>query len=67
MRDAAAALFVDRLTKVYADGTHALDGLDLRIRAGSFFGLLGPNGAGKTTLIGAVAGLVHLPYRGQAS
>jgi ABC-2 type transport system ATP-binding protein len=53
------ALLVDRLTKVYADGTHALDGLELRIPAGSFFGLLGPNGAGKTTLIGSVAGLVR--------
>ena len=39
-------------------GTHgtsevvALDGLDLTIPAGEFFGLLGPNGAGKTTTIG---------------
>jgi ABC-2 type transport system ATP-binding protein len=55
------ALLVDRLTKVYADGTHALDGLELRIPAGSFFGLLGPNGAGKTTLIGSIAGLVRAP------
>jgi ABC-2 type transport system ATP-binding protein len=55
------ALLVDRLTKVYADGTHALDGLELRIPSGSFFGLLGPNGAGKTTLIGSVAGLVRAP------
>jgi ABC-2 type transport system ATP-binding protein len=29
----------------------ALEGLDLEIRAGEFFGLLGPNGAGKTTTI----------------
>jgi ABC-2 type transport system ATP-binding protein len=56
-----AALLVDRLTKVYADGTHALDALELRIPAGAFFGLLGPNGAGKTTLIGSVAGLVRAP------
>jgi ABC-2 type transport system ATP-binding protein len=55
------ALRVDRLTKVYGDGTHALDALELRIPAGSFFGLLGPNGAGKTTLIGSVAGLVRAP------
>jgi ABC-type Na+ transport system ATPase subunit NatA/ABC-type polysaccharide/polyol phosphate export permease len=59
--DKATALFVDRLTKVYGDGTHALDALDLRLPAGSFFGLLGPNGAGKTTLIGSVAGLVRAP------
>ena len=30
----------------------ALDGLDLTVQAGEFFGLLGPNGAGKTTTIG---------------
>jgi ABC-2 type transport system ATP-binding protein len=29
----------------------ALDGIDLDVQAGEFFGLLGPNGAGKTTLI----------------
>jgi ABC-type multidrug transport system ATPase subunit len=40
--DTATALFVDRLSKVYADGTHALDALELRPPAGSFFGLLGP-------------------------
>jgi ABC-2 type transport system ATP-binding protein len=61
MVDAATALFVDRVTKVYADGTHALDALELRLPVGSFFGLLGPNGAGKTTLIASVAGLVRAP------
>src|SRR5919198_1386327 len=58
---APTALRVDRLTKVYADGTHALDALELYLPAGCFFGLLGPNGAGKTTLISAVAGLVRAP------
>src|SRR5918999_3667405 len=61
MRHDRTALFVDRLTKVYGDGTHALDALELRVPEGCFFGLLGPNGAGKTTLIGAVAGLVRAP------
>ena len=61
MEEKATALFVDRLSKVYADGSHALDALELRLPAGSFFGLLGPNGAGKTTLIGSVAGLVRAP------
>src|ERR671936_1516106 len=56
---ASAALLIERLTKVYADGTRALDELDLRIPSGCFFGLLGPNGAGKTTLIGAISGLVR--------
>ncbi|MDK9724879.1 MAG: ABC transporter ATP-binding protein [Sterolibacteriaceae bacterium MAG5] len=37
----------------------ALDGVDLEVAAGEFFGLLGPNGAGKTTLISALAGLAR--------
>jgi ABC-2 type transport system ATP-binding protein len=37
----------------------ALDGVDLTVEAGEFFGLLGPNGAGKTTLISIVAGLAR--------
>src|SRR5437763_3189919 len=36
----------------------ALDGVDLTVEQGEFFGLLGPNGAGKTTLISILAGLV---------
>jgi len=36
----------------------ALDGVDLTVNEGEFFGLLGPNGAGKTTLISILAGLV---------
>ena len=37
----------------------ALDGVDLEVEQGEFFGLLGPNGAGKTTLISALAGLTR--------
>jgi ABC-2 type transport system ATP-binding protein len=37
----------------------ALDGVNLEVAAGEFFGLLGPNGAGKTTLISILAGLVR--------
>jgi ABC-2 type transport system ATP-binding protein len=37
----------------------ALDGLDLEIHEGEFFGLLGPNGAGKTTTIGVLTTRVH--------
>ncbi|NDF49210.1 MAG: ABC transporter ATP-binding protein, partial [Betaproteobacteria bacterium] len=35
----------------------ALDGIDLCVEQGEFFGLLGPNGAGKTSLISIIAGL----------
>jgi ABC-2 type transport system ATP-binding protein len=37
----------------------ALDGVDLSVAQGEFFGLLGPNGAGKTTLISIIAGLTR--------
>src|SRR5947209_9495325 len=37
----------------------ALDGVDLTVHEGEFFGLLGPNGAGKTTLISVLAGLTR--------
>lgn len=40
-------------------GVTALDGLDLTVPEGAFFGLLGPNGAGKTTLIRSIVGLTH--------
>jgi len=54
------ALSIRGLTKQYDDGTLALDGLDLEVPAGEFFGLLGPNGAGKTTLINAVCNLIRV-------
>jgi ABC-2 type transport system ATP-binding protein len=43
----------------------ALEGLDLEVEAGEFFGLLGPNGAGKTTTIGVLTTRVR-PTSGQA-
>jgi ABC-2 type transport system ATP-binding protein len=54
------ALQIRGLTKRYDDGTLALEGLDLEVPSGEFFGLLGPNGAGKTTLIGAVCNLIRI-------
>jgi ABC-2 type transport system ATP-binding protein len=52
-----AAIQVMQVSKRYGQ-LKALDGIDLEIQQGEFFGLLGPNGAGKTTLISAIAGLV---------
>ena len=40
-----------QLSKTYAPGVKALDGLDLSVPAGTIFGLLGPNGAGKSTTV----------------
>src|SRR5215212_8134671 len=39
--------------------TRALDGLNLRVPAGSFFGLIGPNGAGKTTAFSLACGFLQ--------
>jgi len=54
------ALELISLSKRYDDGLLALDGFDLEIPEGAFFGLLGPNGAGKTTLISAVCNLIRV-------
>lgn len=44
------AIEVTHVGKSYGD-VKALDGVDLKVEAGSIFALLGPNGAGKTTLV----------------
>ncbi len=49
---------IQDLSKVYASGLKALDGINLDIAEGEIFALLGPNGAGKTTLISIVCGIV---------
>ncbi len=46
------------LEKVWPNGTAALRGVDLAVRAGSVHGLLGANGAGKSTLIKVLAGAI---------
>lgn len=44
----------------------ALDGLDLEVNEGEFFGLLGPNGAGKSTTIGVLTTRIR-PTGGSAT
>src|ERR1700689_3371677 len=48
---------VSNLSKTYASGFKALDGINLEINRGEIFALLGPNGAGKTTLISIICGI----------
>ena len=49
-------LTIRHLSKTYANGVHALRGIDLDIPQG-MFGLLGPNGAGKSSLMRTIATL----------
>ena len=51
------AIQINNIHKQFGD-LHALNGIDLTINQGEFFGLLGPNGAGKSTLINILAGLL---------
>jgi len=52
------AIEVDDLELVYSDGTAAIQGVDMQVPEGEFFGFLGPNGAGKTTTIKVFATLL---------
>ena len=57
-------IVIENLHKTYQKSAKsqpkkALDGINLQIKQGSFFGLLGPNGAGKSTIINILAGLVN--------
>jgi len=42
---------VEGLTKIFPDGTRAVDDVTFEVESGEVFGFLGPNGAGKTTTI----------------
>jgi multiple sugar transport system ATP-binding protein len=51
------AIELDRLTKVYADGTRAVNELDLEVADGEFVVFVGPSGCGKTSALRMIAGL----------
>lgn len=50
---------INDLSKHYGS-LKAVDGLDIRISEGEYFGLLGPNGAGKTTTIKMISSLTPM-------
>ena len=52
-----ARVALDRVSKIYPDGTRAVNEMSLDIRDGEFMVLVGPSGCGKTTALRMVAGL----------
>lgn len=54
---AEIAILTQKLTRTFGSLT-AVDGVDLQVTAGQFFGFLGPNGAGKSTTIKMLTGLL---------
>jgi len=58
MEDMVVRLAVRINSFVYADGTRAMNKINLDIRKGEFAGILGSNGSGKTTLLKIMDGLI---------
>jgi multiple sugar transport system ATP-binding protein len=61
---AVDAIVTEGLTKIFSDGTVAIDDLNLTVESGEFLVVLGPTGCGKSTLLRLVAGLDE-PTRGR--
>jgi len=61
-----AALLIENLSKRFAGGKPAVDGVSFDVPAGEIVVLLGPSGCGKTTTLRCVAGLEH-PTGGRIS
>ena len=59
------AIATEKLTRRFGE-LIAVDGVDLEVESGQFFGFLGPNGAGKSTTIKMLTGLL-VPTAGRVS
>jgi multiple sugar transport system ATP-binding protein len=55
-----AAIEFQDVSKVFPDGTRAVDSLDLQIKENEFMVFVGPSGCGKTTALRMVAGLEEI-------
>src|SRR5581483_3690200 len=55
-----AQVAFERVSKIYPDGTRAVNDMNLDIEDGEFMVLVGPSGCGKTTALRMVAGLEEI-------
>jgi multiple sugar transport system ATP-binding protein len=55
-----AEITLEKVSKVYPDGTRAVVDLDLEIADGEFVVLVGPSGCGKTSALRMIAGLEEI-------
>ena len=55
-----AEIELRNVSKLYADGTHAVKDMSLEIADGEFMILVGPSGCGKTTALRMLAGLERI-------
>src|SRR5947207_2094755 len=55
-----AQVAFDRVSKIYPDGTRAVNDMNVEIQDGEFMVLVGPSGCGKTTALRMVAGLEEI-------
>src|SRR5438094_4516834 len=58
--EALAGVELKNVSKLYADGTRAVDDLNIEVADGEFLVLVGPSGCGKTTALRMIAGLEEI-------
>jgi len=56
----APVITLNHVSKVYSNGTVALQDMNMAIQEGQFVSLVGPSGCGKSTVLRLISGLGHL-------